>query len=438
MVLQLSITSVFAAAPITNGLLVSLDVNASTISGTTASASDGTTATGTLQASGMYVSPNNFITFGDSTNQYIDYGDIGSTAGDISLEMWVNISTMHTSNWNILASKWFNGTFGSDWHFGYYQSKLRLCYNGACPAAGMETTNRGTGWNHVAFTIRQPASGTCPGTGNGTVTLYVNGVQVAQDVSTGACHPTSSNHLFVIGDKRATATLGIDGKVSKFRFYTRALTSAELATIFRAEASTFSLSAAPYNTALPSFTGIGKVANVQSGSVGTWSNTPTSYTYKWFRSSTENGSYTFITGATALNYTPVSADASKYLKLEVTAINSSGSIVETSTARSISEATPALAISGAPTTAPTKTVINLSIAPGYAGRVTFFESGKRIPRCINLASNSGNSYSVTCPWQSGNIGTRDVKAVFTSSDSGASSGSSPVTKIFISKRTTRR
>jgi hypothetical protein len=217
----LSIQELFAAAPITANLLVSLDPSNSTISGATAGASDGTTPTGTMQASGMFTSGNNYVTFGDSTNQYIDYGNIGSTAGDISLDMWVNITSMHTGGWNILASKWFNGTIGSDWHFGYYLGKLRLCYNGVCPTAGLENTVRGTGWHHVAFTISQPPSGTCPGSDNGTVTLYFDSTIVAQDISTGACHPVSSNMLFVIGDKRATANLGIDGQVSKFRFYTR-------------------------------------------------------------------------------------------------------------------------------------------------------------------------------------------------------------------------
>lgn len=438
MALQLSLVSVFAAAPITNGLLVSLDVGSSTISGTTAAASDGTTAAGTLQASGMYVSPNNFVTLGDNTNQYIDYGNIGSTAGNISLEAWVYITNMHSAGWNIVATKWFGGASGVDWHFGYNSSRLRLCYNNSCPTAGWEPTTRSTGWHHVAFTIVQPASATCPGTGNGTVTLYLDGVQVAQDVSTTACHPTSSDMLFVIGDKRGTAALGLDGKISKLRFYTRALTSTELATIFRAEASTFSLAAAPYNTVIPSFSGIAKVASLQSGSVGTWSNTPTSYSYRWYRSATSVGTYTFITGATSLNYTPATADVSKFLKLEVTATNSSGSFVETSTARAISEASPNLAITGLPTTSATKTINSISLAPGFSGTVTFFESGKRIARCINLSSNSANSYTVTCPWQSGNIGYRDITAVFTSSDAGVTNGTAPISKVLITKRSSQR
>lgn len=433
-----TISSLFAAAPYTTNLLVSLDPSSATISGTTASASDGTTPTGTLQASGMYSSPNTWVTFGDSTNQYIDYGNVGSTPGNISLETWVNITTMHSSNWNIVSSKWFNGSTGSDWHFGYYQSQLRLCYAGACPTAGWSQVIRGTGWHHLAFTIVQPASGTCPGVSTGTVTLYFDGVQVAQDVSTGACHPTSSDMLFVIGDKRGTATLGIDGKVGKFRFYTRALSASEMGSIFRAEASTYSISAAPYNSSVPSFSGTAKVGFQQSGTNGTWLNSVSSYAYRWYRADSLNGNYTVISGATTLNYTPVSVDLGKFLKLEVTATNGQGFAVETSTATQMGLGETNLSLNAITTIATTKTIRNLTLTPGASGKATFTNNGKRISGCINLATNSSNGYSVTCPWKPGVIGFNQVMASFTSSDSAYPSGNSPITNIFVQKRSGTR
>ena len=57
-----------AAAPITNGLVVSVDANSSSISGTTWSAADSTAYNGTLSSSGMYTSPNTYVSFGDTTN----------------------------------------------------------------------------------------------------------------------------------------------------------------------------------------------------------------------------------------------------------------------------------------------------------------------------------------------------------------------------------
>lgn len=433
------LASINAAAPVTGNLLVSLDVDSSTISGTSVGASDGTSATGVMQAAGMYTSPNNYITFGDSTNQFIDYGNIGSTSGNISLETWVNITNMHSSGWNIVASKWFGGTTGNDWHFGYHLSKLRLCYNGVCPDAGVETTNRGTGWHHIAFTIEQPASGTCPGTGNGTVTLYYDGTKVAQDISTGACHPTSSNMLFVIGDKRAAANLGIDGRVSKLRFYTRALSSVEISKVFRAEASTFGLNAAPYNTVVPVISATAsKVGILQNGSNGSWSNSPTTFSYRWYRASSAGGSYAAIAGATTASYLPGSSDFNQHLKFEVTATNSTGSTVETSTSTSIAAGEPSLTLSGAPSVTTFRTPRSLTLSPGFAGKITFTANGKRIAKCINLVANVGNSYSVTCPWSPSFIGFNNVAATFTSNDQSIISGSSINHAVFVQKRSTRR
>jgi hypothetical protein len=433
------LASINAAAPVTGNLLVSLDVNSSTISGTSVGASDGTSAMGLMQAAGMYSPSNNYITLGDSTNQFVDYGNIGSSSGNISLETWVNITNMHTNGWNIVASKWFGGTTGNDWHFGYHFSKLRLCYNGVCPDAGFDTTIRGTGWHHIAFTIEQPASGTCPGTGNGTVTLFYDGAKVAEDISTGACHPIASNMLFVIGDKRAAANLGLDGRVSKLRFYTRALSPTEISKVFRAEASRFGLDAAPYNTAVPAISATGsKIGILQNGSNGSWSNSPTTFSYRWYRASSAGGSYAAIAGATTASYLPGSSDFNQHLKFEVTATNSTGSTVETSTSTSIAAGEPSLTLSGAPSVTTFRTPRSLTLSPGFAGKITFTANGKRIAKCINLVANVGNSYSVTCPWSPSFIGFNNVSATFTSNDQSIISGSSINHAVFVQKRSTRR
>ena len=54
---------------------------------------------------------------------------------------------------------------------------------------------------------------------------------------------------------------------------------------------------------------------------GTWSNSPTSYTYQWFASGTA------ITGATTNSYTPVAANLGKMLTVNVNAINGAGTSV---------------------------------------------------------------------------------------------------------------
>lgn len=436
--LLLSINSLYAAAPITNGLAVSVEANSTSISGTTWSPADGTTYSAALSGSSMYTSPNTYVTFGDTTNNAANFGNIMSTSSDISLDMWFYITTMHSANWNILATKWFGGT-GADWHFGFFQGKLRnYFYNTNFIEDGVNAA-KGSGWYHAAFVIKQPSEGTCPGTNSsGTSSIYLNGAQVASVTATYACHLTSSSMNFMIGDNRGTGTLGIDGKVTKFRFYTRALSLAEINKLYRADAATYGLSAAPYNTSIPTFSGTAAVASIQSGAVGTWINTPTGYTYQWYRSPTAGGTYTAISGATSINYTPISSDSTQYLKFEVTASNASGSIVETSTAQLISKATPNLSISGLPASTSTRAVNSLTVTPGFAGKVTFFNNGKKITKCSSLPSNAGNSYSVTCSWKPSVIGFNSISAIYTSSDSGANSASAPIKTIFVAKRSTTR
>jgi prepilin-type N-terminal cleavage/methylation domain-containing protein len=64
------------------------------------------------------------------------------------------------------------------------------------------------------------------------------------------------------------------------------------------------------------------VGTAISVNTGTWSPTPTSYTYAWWRS---DGTPVAISGAASSSYTPIAADAGRTLICKVTAINSSGS-----------------------------------------------------------------------------------------------------------------
>jgi len=59
---------------------------------------------------------------------------------------------------------------------------------------------------------------------------------------------------------------------------------------------------------------------------GTWDNSPTSFTYQWYRDATP------ISGETLNEYTLAAADADKYITCQVTAINTGGSATEPSDA----------------------------------------------------------------------------------------------------------
>lgn len=83
---------------------------------------------------------------------------------------------------------------------------------------------------------------------------------------------------------------------------------------------------APANTTAPALTGSSTVGSSLTCSQGTWSNTPTSYTYQWKRDNVA------ISGATTNTYLLVGADAGTSVKCTVTASNTGGSVAADSNA----------------------------------------------------------------------------------------------------------
>jgi hypothetical protein len=83
---------------------------------------------------------------------------------------------------------------------------------------------------------------------------------------------------------------------------------------------------APYNTALPLVTGTVKIGSTQTVSTGTWSNTPTAYSYQWQKSS-DGISWINLSGETASTYSPTFDVANLQIRVSVGA----GNAVETST-----------------------------------------------------------------------------------------------------------
>ncbi len=90
----------------------------------------------------------------------------------------------------------------------------------------------------------------------------------------------------------------------------------------------------PTNSAAPALTGTAAVGSVLSCSQGTWTNNPTSLTYRWLR----NGSA--IAGQSANTYTVQSADLGTGIACEVTATNGAGSTAATSNTVAIPKPKP--------------------------------------------------------------------------------------------------
>jgi prepilin-type N-terminal cleavage/methylation domain-containing protein len=88
---------------------------------------------------------------------------------------------------------------------------------------------------------------------------------------------------------------------------------------------------APVNLTLPSISGSPSDGATETASVGTWSQSPTSFSFQWLLCPTTLGiGCVTISGATADTYVVAGADVGSYLEVEVTASNAVGSGTATS------------------------------------------------------------------------------------------------------------
>lgn len=88
--------------------------------------------------------------------------------------------------------------------------------------------------------------------------------------------------------------------------------------------------AAPVNTGTPTITGAAHQGSQLSGSKGTWSNSPTSYTYAWSSCNANGNSCAAVKGATGKTYTLTSDEVGNTMRITVTAKNGDGSSNATS------------------------------------------------------------------------------------------------------------
>ena len=90
------------------------------------------------------------------------------------------------------------------------------------------------------------------------------------------------------------------------------------------ESVTAEFSSVPLNTGLPVISGTPQGGRTLSTSNGTWTGSPTSYTYQWEDCNSSGASCVSIAGATAGEYTLTEADLGQTIRVVVVAHNASG------------------------------------------------------------------------------------------------------------------
>jgi hypothetical protein len=203
----------------------------------------GTTVTD-LSSSGLSGSMSN-ITF---TNPYFTYNGTSSTlsvadnallepgSGDFTLEIWLYHSTITGASRCVVSKT--NGGLAADWSYGIRTNSSGSTYlevgNGTTSTTSPSFTASINTWYHVV--------GVYTNIGTKSLELYVNGVSQGSNSHSFASVKNSTRPLY-IGSFDGGATFGqwINGRTGIIRYYSKALTSAEVTVNYLGSKATYGL-----------------------------------------------------------------------------------------------------------------------------------------------------------------------------------------------------
>jgi hypothetical protein len=197
--------------------------------------------------------------------------------------------------------------------------------------------------------------------------------------------------------------------------------------------------ATPQNTASPTIGGTPKEGSIQTATDGTWSNSPTSFTFQWQRCGSDGTGCGDINGATAKTYTPTSGDVSHTLRVVVTAANTDGKTSATSAPTDVigskngTANTVKPAVSGSSIVGDTLTVSNGSWTPPPSSYTRQWQRcATDATACVNISGATGQTYGV----RSADVGHRLRALVTAHSSGGATTVMSNASATVTSSKTT--
>jgi hypothetical protein len=230
---------------------------------------------------------------------------------DFSIEGWIKAFPNSTAfNLNTIIDKRFNQTIGYEFTLESGSLHLRLSSTpGSDGTGGTEGPDLRDGtFHHVAVSVTRSSS-----TG---IVFYVDGAAVGAADPTSQQGSLSNSAVMVIGEHSAGLNTYFDGVIDELSLYGRALSAAEIQSIFSAgSAGKCAVATAPFIVTQPASQTVTAGA-VVTFSVGASGSPP--LTYQWQFNSNN------IAGATGSSYTIASAQSSNAGLYSVAVTNSVG------------------------------------------------------------------------------------------------------------------
>jgi len=202
----------------------------------------------------------------------------------------------------------------------------------------------------------------------------------------------------------------------------RASTLAALALAAAGIFAAVATAAAPQNTAPPTISGTPKQGSTLTANDGTWTGSPTAFSYQWQRCASDGTACGDITAGTANTYVPTAGDVGHALRVVVTATNADGKTAATSApTEPVNSAngptnTVRPALSGAAVVGNTLRVTNGSWSPAAT---SFSRHWQRCAAdgtaCLNIPGATAQTYGV----RTADVGHR-LRALVTARNSGGS------------------
>ena len=235
----------------------------------------------------------------------VSYADL--KLGDLSYRGYAN-KTIPLLSGSVALDFW-SGCSGNDQH-GFSRPQGTSCDLGAYERPSTQSANALTGWTYATSSLDRTngatASVVTPAVNTGSLPV------VYASLTTSVC---------TVGSSTGTITIVTSGTCNLTATTTGSLLNDQ-------DQLTKSLTIGgvfpPVNSSVPVVAGTNRAGISLTSTNGSWTNSPTSYTYQWMSSATSGGTYTNIAGATASTYELGASDVGRYIRFSVVASNGSG------------------------------------------------------------------------------------------------------------------